>query len=202
MAQESTRNGARNAKNVKKASLRDCMVVEGPLVMSSFRRELRKHESSKKSGSATDNIYTPTLWYFEDMMFICDQEMPRESTSNMECVNEEVFSFLECAEPPADDEIPSCSNAPVVKRSRGNTTKADHILNLVARNLEERSERHDTPNETFGNNQSFVHFERFLFFSLRAITIPTAITSSVVSDMLLLLLLAPTEVVCQFGFNV
>ena len=37
-----------------------------------------------------------------------------------------------------------------MKRSRGNTTKADHILNLVARNLEERSERRDTPNETFG----------------------------------------------------
>lgn len=57
---------------------------------SSFRRELRKHESSKKSGNSTDDIYTPTLWYFEDMMFICDQELPRESTSNMESVNEEV----------------------------------------------------------------------------------------------------------------
>ncbi|XP_063585353.1 uncharacterized protein LOC134762737 [Penaeus indicus] len=124
---------------------RDDVMKKINSLRSSFRRELRKHESSKKSGNATDDIYTPTLWYFEDMMFICDQEMPRESTSNMESVNEESV-----AEPPADDEIPSCSNAPVVKRSRGNTTKADHFLNLVARNLEERSERHDTPNETFG----------------------------------------------------
>ena len=51
---------------------------------SSFRRELRKHESSKKSGNATDDIYTPTLWYFNDLMFICDQELPREGISNLD----------------------------------------------------------------------------------------------------------------------
>ena len=39
-----------------------------------------------------------------------------------------------------------------MKRSRGNTrpTKPDHVLDLVARNLEKGSEIHDTPNETFG----------------------------------------------------
>ena len=61
--------------------------------------------------------------------------------------------MMSVAEPPSgDDEIPSsCSNAPVVKWSGGNATdEADHIFNLVARNLEERSERRDTPNETFG----------------------------------------------------
>ena len=52
------------------------------------------------------------------------------------------------------------------------------------------------------NNQTFVLFERFLFLSLRAISILTAITSSWVRYMLPFLLLAPTEVVCQFGLNV
>ncbi|XP_063875844.1 uncharacterized protein LOC135108619 [Scylla paramamosain] len=78
---------------------RDDVMKKINSLRSSFRRELRKHDSSKKSGNSTDDIYTPTLWYFEDMIFICDQELPRESTSNMESVNEE----MSCKDLPKTD---------------------------------------------------------------------------------------------------
>ncbi|CAH1956865.1 unnamed protein product [Acanthoscelides obtectus] len=47
-----------------------------------FRKELKKVRKSKRSGESCDNIYVPTLWYFELLMFTADQEEPRVSLSN------------------------------------------------------------------------------------------------------------------------
>ena len=38
-----------------------------------FRKELKKMRYSKKSGAGTDEIYDPTLWYFNEMSFLQDQ---------------------------------------------------------------------------------------------------------------------------------
>lgn len=47
-----------------------------------FRKELKKVESSHASGSGTDNIYVPKLWYYEKLMFLKDQEQPYGATSS------------------------------------------------------------------------------------------------------------------------
>lgn len=47
-----------------------------------FRKELKKVRKSKRSGEGSDNIYVPTLWYFNLLMFTADQEEPRTSVSN------------------------------------------------------------------------------------------------------------------------
>ncbi|XP_068204480.1 uncharacterized protein [Palaemon carinicauda] len=60
------------------------------------------------------------------------------------------MSTTNAAEPPDDDEMPTCSNAPSVKWTCSNTTKSDQILDLVARNLYQRYEERDSANETFG----------------------------------------------------
>ncbi|XP_071529508.1 uncharacterized protein [Panulirus ornatus] len=39
-------------------------------IRSQFGRELRKLEKSKKSGVGADEIYTPTLWCFDDLCFL------------------------------------------------------------------------------------------------------------------------------------
>lgn len=49
---------------------------------STFRKELKKVRKSKRSGEGSDNIYVPTLWYFNLLMFTADQEEPRTSISN------------------------------------------------------------------------------------------------------------------------
>lgn len=51
---------------------------------STFRKELKKVRKSKRSGESSDNIYEPSLWYFNLLMFTADQEEPRKSISNVE----------------------------------------------------------------------------------------------------------------------
>lgn len=48
-----------------------------------FRSELRKMERSAKSGAGTDDLYTPTLWYFDAMMFLRSQETTAPSSSTI-----------------------------------------------------------------------------------------------------------------------
>lgn len=45
-----------------------------------FRREMKKVEDSKRSGA---ELYEPTLWYFDLLVFTKDQELPLESVRNV-----------------------------------------------------------------------------------------------------------------------
>jgi hypothetical protein len=44
----------------------------------SFRKELR---DSKRCSSSVDDVYKPTLWYFDLFLFTADQVNPRKSKS-------------------------------------------------------------------------------------------------------------------------
>lgn len=48
-----------------------------------YKREKKKVEDSLKSGSGTDEVYNPKLWYYGLMSFIDDQDEPRKSFSNL-----------------------------------------------------------------------------------------------------------------------
>nr|XP_022904816.1 uncharacterized protein LOC111416925 [Onthophagus taurus]XP_022910276.1 uncharacterized protein LOC111421364 [Onthophagus taurus] len=63
-------NPAANIDLVKKKinSMRSC-----------FRKEYKKVIESKKSGAGSEDIYTPSLWYFDLLMFLKDHEVPRNS---------------------------------------------------------------------------------------------------------------------------
>lgn len=47
-----------------------------------FKRELKKI-TTKVSGAGADEVYEPKIWYFQDLMFLKDQETPRGGVSNM-----------------------------------------------------------------------------------------------------------------------
>lgn len=49
-----------------------------------YRRELKKMKATKKSGGGTDDVYLPTLWYFEEIDFLRDQETQIKGTSTMD----------------------------------------------------------------------------------------------------------------------
>lgn len=55
---------------------------------SCFRKELKKVKDSLKSGNGTDDNYTPSLWYYDDLLFLTDQELPRQSVSNLDSPKE------------------------------------------------------------------------------------------------------------------
>nr|XP_022907541.1 uncharacterized protein LOC111419033 [Onthophagus taurus] len=48
-----------------------------------FRREFKKMKEARRSGSGADDLYKPSLWYYNLMEFIKDQEMPRSSVCNV-----------------------------------------------------------------------------------------------------------------------
>lgn len=51
---------------------------------SNYRRKLKKVLASKKSGAEVEDIYVPSLWYFEDLDFFRDHEIQIRSTSTMD----------------------------------------------------------------------------------------------------------------------
>ncbi|KAK3880890.1 hypothetical protein Pcinc_014650 [Petrolisthes cinctipes] len=50
---------------------------------SSFRKEVKKVTASRRSGAAADDIYQPRLWYYNLLLFLQDQEVGRDSVTNV-----------------------------------------------------------------------------------------------------------------------
>ncbi|XP_023722064.1 uncharacterized protein LOC111872416 isoform X3 [Cryptotermes secundus] len=53
-------------------------------IRASFRKELRRVRESKRRGASGDDVYKPTLWYFDLLLFTADQENPRKSKSSLD----------------------------------------------------------------------------------------------------------------------
>ncbi|KAG8259750.1 hypothetical protein J6590_008785 [Homalodisca vitripennis] len=49
-----------------------------------YRKDLAKINKSIRSGAGEDEIYKPSLWYFDLLHFLNDQETPRQSRNTME----------------------------------------------------------------------------------------------------------------------
>ncbi|MPC57844.1 hypothetical protein E2C01_051832 [Portunus trituberculatus] len=50
----------------------------------SYRRELKMVIKSEKSGAGSDDIYKPSLWYYDALGFLRDQETQEEGLCTME----------------------------------------------------------------------------------------------------------------------
>ena len=46
---------------------------------STFRKELKKVNDSKRSGPSANNLYVPSVWYYNELLFFVDQETPDKS---------------------------------------------------------------------------------------------------------------------------
>ncbi|KAB0803060.1 hypothetical protein PPYR_00030 [Photinus pyralis] len=63
---------------------RDYVIKKIQSFRGSFRKELKKLLQSKRSGAGVPDVYEPTLWYYDLLLFTCDQEIPNASVqSNM-----------------------------------------------------------------------------------------------------------------------
>lgn len=49
-----------------------------------FRKELKRIKDSEKSGARVDDVTEPSLWYFEDMKFLTNQEKPCTSQNTIQ----------------------------------------------------------------------------------------------------------------------
>lgn len=55
-----------------------------------YRRELKRKEKTETSGAGGEDIYEPTLWYFDEMEFLRDQETQLPGTSTCDDETEDV----------------------------------------------------------------------------------------------------------------
>jgi len=53
-----------------------------------YRRELKKVVDSERSGAGADEIYVPSLWYFDLLSFLTDNEIPVAGVSSLDVDDE------------------------------------------------------------------------------------------------------------------
>ncbi|KAF2896696.1 hypothetical protein ILUMI_09477 [Ignelater luminosus] len=51
-----------------------------------FLTEYKKVESSKTTGTGEDDVYIPTLWYFDKLQFLLDHSVPRRTEDSIDAV--------------------------------------------------------------------------------------------------------------------
>ena len=71
-------------QEVKPDATRDTVVTKNQILRSAFRKEHKKVIKSEVSGAGAEEMYAPGLWYYNQLLFLCDQEAPHSSTSSMQ----------------------------------------------------------------------------------------------------------------------
>lgn len=79
----------RKWNEVEPSADRDFVTKKINNMRSVYRRELKKI-NTEYSGMGTDEVPSPSLWYFHLLDFLRDQEMPRSSMSSMDEENTQV----------------------------------------------------------------------------------------------------------------
>jgi hypothetical protein len=70
-------------KEVDASATKDSVVKKISNMHSSYRKELKKVKDSKRSGSEGE-VYEPSPWYFHLLDFLYEQEISRNSISNIQ----------------------------------------------------------------------------------------------------------------------
>ncbi|KAK7073040.1 hypothetical protein SK128_003471 [Halocaridina rubra] len=134
-------------KELEPNCTREAVIKKINCLRSSFRREYRKIEDSKKFGTSPDDVYASSLWYFEEMMFVVDQDVSRDGCSNLDDINNLDAGIAEADE--AGGATPYTSQQ--VKRRRKPLFKSGHILNTEARKLDESVHKDKSGIDLFGS---------------------------------------------------
>lgn len=77
-------------KEVDSAANKDMVIKKINSLRTCFRKELKKYKNSLTSGSGTEDIHKPNLWYFDLLLFLSDQETPRQDV--MDTIEESIAS--------------------------------------------------------------------------------------------------------------
>ncbi|XP_076057232.1 uncharacterized protein LOC143034769 [Oratosquilla oratoria] len=87
---------AKKLREVEPEADRETVVKKINNIRSTYRRELKKVVSSKKSGCGAEDVYTPRLWYFNLLQFLSDQELPSHSVSTLDDSPIQEVEISEC----------------------------------------------------------------------------------------------------------
>ncbi|KAK3887126.1 hypothetical protein Pcinc_008716 [Petrolisthes cinctipes] len=117
----------------------------------SYRRELKKVIKSEKSGAGSDDIYSPSLWYYDALGFLRDQETQEEGLCTMEL----------------DEEEPSTSGCgPTIapKKRKGDTeARRNELLELACEHLKNDEDEIDALGKTWAQEFRKLSDEQQIF---------------------------------------
>ncbi|CAH0562766.1 unnamed protein product [Brassicogethes aeneus] len=148
--QEIDANANRETVKKKIDSMRGC-----------FRKEMKKMKQSTKSGAGSEDICKPRLWYYNLLLFLYDQEKPREAVSNLDETGSNSDGDSVQHSDLVDKQLRPSSSSSTIRstpRSGGSVQSkkrlkpnADDILKKVDRQLDE-ARRHDDEFDIIGKN--------------------------------------------------
>lgn len=82
-------------KEIDPDANRDKVVKKINNLRTSYRKELRKVTKSTRSAAGPEDLYVPSLWYFDLLRFLDDQKKTKDSNSDYSDSDNEVStSFL------------------------------------------------------------------------------------------------------------
>ncbi|XP_068082632.1 uncharacterized protein [Anabrus simplex] len=69
-------------KEIRPSTTNGDIINKMKSLRTTFVAELNKVNNSKTSGAGMDEVYKPSIWYFEKLMFLKDYVQPRKGTSS------------------------------------------------------------------------------------------------------------------------
>ncbi|XP_066947912.1 uncharacterized protein [Macrobrachium rosenbergii] len=138
-------------KEIDKNANRDMVVKNINSLRSVYRKELAKVNDSNRSGAGEEEIYKPSLWYFDLLHFLNDHETSRHSRNTMDEIQETAVD-----EPPEQAEEDVHEDATDSERSEATATpiseeSSGHSSKVLSRNSSRSNssvrKRKGVPNE-------------------------------------------------------
>ncbi|XP_073963024.1 uncharacterized protein [Choristoneura fumiferana] len=122
-----------------------------------FRKEHKKVQDSKKTGSGTDQVYVPKLWYYSQLEFLKDQGQGEQSTDNIDSSEQETANDNENtfdAEHSENDTqsticnvsspaTPATSAASSARRKRHGNAAIEDTISLIGKRLQNPDDEYD-----------------------------------------------------------
>ncbi|KAG8318835.1 hypothetical protein J6590_104463 [Homalodisca vitripennis] len=105
-----------------------------------FRKELRK-TGSLVSGMSADDVYVPKLWYFDQLLFLTDQEVPMMSKSSLSAATDVVADDGDANDDNDDEYVDDVDETNNVSGSITSPALKNHASQL----MDNQSVRSQTP---------------------------------------------------------
>lgn len=121
----------------------------------SYRRELRKIRKSTRTGSSTDEVYVPSLWYFNLLQFTSDQEEARAGISSLNSPPDSLTDESLMTEPPSpsnSSDAPSQKSTSTVRNKKETTTLAQKKAKFLDIASNELQNRYTSKEQAFGDS--------------------------------------------------
>lgn len=81
-------------KEIDPSADRNTVVKKINALRTVYKKELSKVNNSSKSGAGADDIYKPSLWYFDLLQFLNDQDSVRPTRNTLDDEDEETQQYV------------------------------------------------------------------------------------------------------------